>query len=93
MSGGAFNYGQFRISDIVDVIEDEIYHNGSIEEDEWGSRRGKHFNEYTIAEFKKGVELLKMAQIYAHRIDWLISADDGENTFHERLKKDLDELK
>ena len=93
MSGGAFNYGQFRISDIVDVIEDEIYHNESIEEYEWGSRRGKHFNEDTIAEFKKGVELLKMAQIYAHRIDWLISADDGENTFHERLKKDLETLK
>jgi len=93
MSGGAFNYGQFRISDIVDVIEDEIYHNESIEEDEWGSRRGKHFNEETIAEFKKGVELLKMAQIYAHRIDWLISADDGENTFHERLKEDLETLK
>jgi len=43
-----------------------------------------------IEKFKEGVELLRKAQIYAHRIDWLVSCDDGEQTFLERLKEDLD---
>jgi hypothetical protein len=33
-----------------------------------------------------------MAQIYAQRIDWLISGDDGEDSFRERLKEDLEKL-
>lgn len=33
MSGGAFDYAQYRISEIYSVIEDEIY--GHELEDEW----------------------------------------------------------
>lgn len=47
----------------------------------------------TIKEFKKGVELLKKAQVYAQRIDYLLSGDDGEDNFHQRLKEDLANLK
>ena len=35
---------------------------------------------------------MKTAAIYAQRIDWLLSGDDGEQSFKERLKEDLDEL-
>jgi hypothetical protein len=34
-----------------------------------------------------------MAEIYAQRIDWLLSGDDGEDSFRERLKEDLEKLK
>ena len=43
----------------------------------------------TLAEFRKGVEILKRASVYAQRIDWLISCDDSEDSFHERLEEDL----
>lgn len=33
-----------------------------------------------------------MAEIYAQRIDWLISGDDNENTFHKRLKEEINKL-
>ena len=46
-----------------------------------------------IIELKIGVEKLKEAYVYAQRIDWLLSGDDGEETFIERLKEDLDKLK
>lgn len=36
---------------------------------------------------------MKQAEVYAQRIDWLLSGDDGEESFHERLKEDLDKLK
>lgn len=50
------------------------------------------YSEETIAEFKKGLDILRRAYIYAQRIDWLLSGDDREESFHERLKEELDEL-
>ena len=45
-----------------------------------------------VEEFKKGLKILKTAAIYAQRIDWLLSGDDGEVSFKERLKEELEEL-
>ena len=50
------------------------------------------YTEETIAEFRKGVEILKKAEIYTQRIDWLISGDDSEESFHKRLREELDKL-
>jgi hypothetical protein len=38
---------------------------------------------------KEGLDALKRAEIYTQRIDWLVSGDDGPETFLERLKEDL----
>lgn len=51
------------------------------------------YTEETLAEFRKGIEIMKQAGVYAQRIDWLLSGDDGEESFHERLKEDLEKLK
>lgn len=45
-----------------------------------------------LDELKKGLKILKMAAIYAQRIDWLLSGDDGDESFKRRLKEELDEL-
>ena len=173
MSGGAFDYAQYRIDDIISRIEEEIaratcerpplvtkqgvvvyelfkngskrycyrYHFKSFESavvyfskcDQYqlltgASREGETFihfkdvytsdvyevksytyeeyepdedgdipyfpdySEETIKEFRKGVDILKKAQVYANRIDWLMSGDDGEESFHKRLKEKLKEL-
>jgi len=78
MSGGHFNYEQRKISQIADDIDQLVR-----------DTKGNNFSAETIAEFKKGSEILKQAYIYAQRIDWLISGDDSEDTFHERLNDDL----
>lgn len=87
MSGGYFNYNQYFINDIAGEIEEEIRNNKI--KPKWSQ---KYTND-TIKEFKKAVKVLRKAYIYAHRIDWLLSGDDGEETFHERLKEDLEKLK
>jgi hypothetical protein len=46
-----------------------------------------------IEKMKEGIEVLKRAQIYAQRIDWLLSGDDGEESFLRRLEEELNELK
>jgi hypothetical protein len=92
MSGGHFNYQQYQITNIADEVEQLIDDNNSDELDEYGYKKGCNFLPETIEEFKIGLEYLRKAQIYAHRIDWLVSGDDGEDTFHKRLQDDLKEL-
>ena len=84
MSGGHFNYDQFKISEIADEIE-RVIRNEAVNEE-------RCYSKETIGEFLNGISLLRIAHIYAHRIDWLLSGDDGEDTFHERLNKELDQL-
>jgi len=93
MSGGFFNHSQYTLDQIVTDIEDEIYYNDSKEVNEYNDKRGNGFSEETMQEFKLAVWYLKQAFVYTQRVDWLLSGDDGEETFHERLKKDLEKLK
>ena len=56
---------------------------------------GKYHPEYTaetINIFKDAVKILRKAAIYAQRIDWFLSGDDGEDNLKERLEKELKEL-
>lgn len=88
MSGGAFDYDQYRIEGIKVGIEDCIWNNHK--ENEWGYARD--YPDDIIEEFKNAVRYLELAQIYAQRIDWLISGDDGEENFRKRLLHDLTEV-
>ena len=70
------------------------------EEEKEYIRKNKHtipnryeYSKQTIKEFKKGLSILRKAYVYAQRIDWLLSDDDGEESFHKRLKEELDNLK
>lgn len=92
MSGGHFQYRQYQIGQIADEVEQLIIDNCSDKKDQWGNCKGRYFTPETMAEFQKGVYLLHLAQIYAQRIDWLVSADDGEDSFHRRLAKDIADL-
>lgn len=50
------------------------------------------YTEETIREFRNAIGVLKRARVYAQRVDWLLSGDDNEESFHERLKEELEEL-
>lgn len=88
MSGGHFDYQQYQIGQIAESIESIIHR----EEDQTHTGWKYEFTPETLAEFKTAVELLKQAEVYAQRIDWLVSGDDGEETFHKRLRADLEKL-
>lgn len=57
---------------------DELYHH--------------KYSDEVINEFKNAVDILKRASVYANRVDYLLSGDDGEETFIERLKNDLNKI-
>ena len=93
MSGGAFNYQQHHIRDIANQIEDLIYHNGSEERDVHGGPMHPSYPPDVIARFQEAVEALERAYVYAQRVDWLVSGDDGIGSFKLRLAEDLAKLK
>ena len=76
MSGGYFDHQQSRINNIAESVEQLILNN-------------EDYSKETIMEFMEGLEVLNKAAIYAQRIDWLVSGDDGEESFHKRLAEDL----
>ena len=43
----------------------------------------------TVETLKEAYKQIRIAEIYATRVDRMMSGDDGEDTFHERLKDEL----
>jgi hypothetical protein len=82
MSGGFFDYNQFKINDMFDTLEHALARDSI---DEWVCAD----NPEVTQQLHEGLRLLQLAAIYAHRIDWLLSGDDGPDTFLERLQDDL----
>lgn len=94
MSGGYFDRQQYVIQMIVDQLEDVILKNGKKREhkESWEDENYHEYPPEVIEVFKEGLFILKAAHIYAHRIDWLLSGDDGDESFLERLESDLSKL-
>ena len=92
MSGGHFQYKQYELGHIADEIEQLILDNDSKEVDQYGDTKGYGYSPETIAKFKIARMSLLLAQIYVQRIDWLVSGDDGEDSFHSRLDADFEAL-
>ena len=66
--------------------------------DEWYKKYPEDLNHHKLRdeileEFKNAYEILRKAEIYAQRVDWYLAGDDGEDSFLERLKSDLELLK
>lgn len=93
MSGGHFQYQQYKLHMIADEIEQLIVDNESEEVNEYGDKKGSFFSSETINEFQTALELLRVSYAYVQRIDWLVSGDNGEDSFHRRLKDELEKLK
>jgi len=94
MSGGHFDYDQYKIRYIADEIEQIIRKNNVKRGNpaKWESEFYSNYSDETIENFKEAWYLIRKAEIYAQRVDWLVSGDDGEKTFAKRLQEDLADL-
>ena len=102
MSGGKFDYNQYKIRQIWEIIQNELDKQGKEKQVQFWEK--EYYDKYPEARFEKfygddvqqifkdGIESLKKAEIYAQRIDWYLSGDDGEDSLVSRLKYDLDKL-
>ena len=101
MSGGHFDYNQYRINDIADSIERELSRQGKEKpkselygDKEYFEKYPDEKYYYTYPEIvqekmREAVKQLKIAAIYAQRVDWYLSGDDGDESFIERLEEEL----
>lgn len=108
MSGGRFDYLQYRLRDVAEDVEKEIEKNGSKKTKEelksetwhgpdWYEKYPEdlyhhRYSEQVIERFRRGAIYIRLAEIYIQRIDWLLSGDDGEESFLRRLEDDLRSL-
>lgn len=101
MSGGTFDYWQNQIEYVIERIVEAIQKSGKeVPERFWDYFMRDHpdermcptFEYKTLRRFEEGIYVLKKAYIYAQRIDWLLTCDDGEEEFEERLREELDAL-
>lgn len=79
MSGGNLYYFYSRFDELLEKILKEI---------KWGKNK---WTPETLLEFQNAVNYLKLAQIYSRRVEWLLSGNDGEDSFIKRLKEELGE--
>lgn len=90
MSGGYFNYRQHYIGDIISPLKKLIRNNNSKKLDEYGQVIGNFYPDDVIDKFKETVETLILVAAMVERIDYLVSGDDGIDSFLERWKEDID---
>ena len=109
MSGGRWDYIEYRFTDVVEDMKRLINRNGKLKtleemkEEAWRivewyekypeDRYHHKYPDKVIEKFKEGIEIIEKAQIYIQRFDYLLSGDDGEDSFLERLEEELSKLK
>ena len=81
MSGGHFEYQQYRLNDMAMEIKEIVACNKI--------KDYYNYSKETIAKFRRTIKTLEKAANMVQRIDWLVSGDDGEETFHKRWKEDV----
>jgi hypothetical protein len=76
MSGGFFDYNQFRITQIADDIEYKL-------------KKDNGYSDSTNQILAQAVKQIRIAGVYANRIDYLFSGDDTEEYFQEKLLEEM----
>lgn len=85
MSGGHFEYENYRLSDIGDKLRLSITK----------CRKGYEYYEYKepfLNEMIRVYNLTRELEVLLERVDWVLSGDDGEDTYFERLQEDIADI-
>ena len=83
MSGGYFEYNQYRLEVMAEEIESLIENNNKAHTNIYGEIKEAHnLDSETIEKFKETAHNLR-------RIDWLLSSDDSEESFKKGWEKEI----
>ena len=77
MSGGHFDYNQYRIEDVAREIEEII------------EKNPYDYSPEILEKLKEASWTIHQAAEMAQRIDWFFSGDDGEESFVERWQNEV----
>ena len=85
MSGGHFYGKQHYIGDIAEEVA------WIVKDEEKRDFADRHYESASLNAMKEARRVLLKAEVYAERIDRLISGDDSDETFLKQLHKELSE--
>ena len=86
MSGGFWNYQNRCLNEMADELRT------AIAKARTGVEYYGHYSEEFVAEMSKLHDEIRTLNAKMHRVDWVLSGDDGEGNFSERLNEDLAEI-
>lgn len=84
MSGGHFDYIQHRIRDVACELRTLVEGSRLFDDDSYPGE--------VIDKLAECACITELAALYIHRVDWLLSGDDSEETFIKRTDSDLREF-
>jgi len=93
MSGGYFDYNNYRMHDIAEDIGALIDTNGCTEPDAYRGTRGRNYPPEIIEKFAEAKELIHKAGNMAYAIDYLVSGDYGYECFLKKWEQITTETK
>ena len=87
MSGGHFDFdvNLSGLSRVADEIMRFVKENDTPD--------GHNFSEETLEKFREAALLCRQAGVAIHRVDYLVSGDDGEKTFHGRWAEEMSKIR
>lgn len=88
MSGGHLGIVNYLTVEEVAVEIERIIANNQVK-DEHGYC--DDYSPYTLSLLKDAAEAIRLASIYIHRVDYLVSGDDGQETFQVQLAEEISE--
>lgn len=81
MSGGRFDYIQYRLDETAERIEEAIANNNVESDDMWD--RARNYPPEILEAFREGVKSIRRTRQMIHAIDYLLSGDHSEESFLE----------
>jgi hypothetical protein len=87
MSGGKFEYIQYRIDRAADKVNSYIHRCESDDLNDFGYK--PEYTPQTLERFRECEHTLRRAAAMLQRVDLLASGDDGEEYFHKRWAKEV----
>ena len=80
MSGGIWNYEQYSVQTAIEELE------------QLPSNELEELDAITQSNYYALLAELKKCYVHTQRLDWLLSGNDGQETYHKRLTEDLAKL-
>ena len=89
MSGGFFDYQDYRLEEMAKALRLEIAK--CRQKPEWAEAWSDYSCSF-LAEMSKAYNQLVELRVRLHRLDWVLSGDDSEETFFRKLLSELEQV-
>jgi hypothetical protein len=90
MSGGYFEYNQYKLEVMAEEIESLIENNNKPHTNIYGElKEARYLDSEIIEKFKEAAYNLRRTREMLQRIDWLLSSDDSEQSFKKGWENEI----